>query len=512
MKPLLSISVLLLTALTGCAAINPGKPALSELEGAKIGLQDTAIAWPTEQWWHRYQDPQLNQLIDESLRNSPTLAAARARLAVANAAVGSARAVRLPQLDATYNNTRERFSENYIYPPPYGGGMYTDNSLELKLGFDLDLWGKNRARYAAALSRAQASQADTQMARNTLISAITQSYFNLQDALAQHEVIARMVKQLQDVAKITRQRVQAGLDTEVELKQAESAVSAAKVQLSQADTNADLLRHQLAALAGQGPDRGKSIHRAKLAAVPQGVPAEMPLNLLGRRPDVVAAKMLAQASASEVSAAKAEFYPDVNLSAFAGFWSLGMGSLLKDGSHVYGAGPAVTLPIFHGGALNAQLSAKRSERDLAIANYNQTVLTAVREVADASTSIRALQQQIADQHASYQSISAAYDIAVQRYRSGLGNYVQVLLAQNEVLKQAILDTDLKARAYNLDAQLATALGGGYGAAAATGDGTAVGNEAAGNAAAGGATPAGQPAAASSATDNAAPATAHATKD
>ncbi|OWT57573.1 efflux transporter outer membrane subunit [Candidimonas nitroreducens] len=511
MKPLLSISaIVLLTALTGCATINPGNPALNEIQGAKIGLQDTAIAWPTEQWWHRYQDPQLNQLIDESLRNSPTLAAATARLAVANAAVSSARAVRLPQLDATYNNTRERFSENYIYPPPYGGAMYTDNSLELKLGFDLDLWGKNRARYAAALSRAQASQADAQMARNTLISAITQSYFNLQDALAQHEVIARMVKQLQDVAKITQQRVQAGLDTEVELKQAESAVSAAKVQLSQADTNADLLRHQLAALAGQGPERGTSIHRAKLAAVPQGVPAELPLSLLGRRPDVVAAKLLAQASGSEVSAAKAEFYPDVNLSAFAGFWSLGMGSLLKDGSKVYGAGPAITLPIFHGGALNAQLNAKRSERDVAVANYNQTVLTAVREVADASTSIRALQQQIADQHASYQSISAAYDIAVQRYRSGLGNYVQVLLAQNEVLKQAILDTDLKARAYNLDAQLATALGGGY---AAAGNDAAAGHAAAKGAAPAPA-PAGIPAGTSAATVGKADAAAraHATKD
>jgi NodT family efflux transporter outer membrane factor (OMF) lipoprotein len=495
MKPLLSISVLLLAALTGCAAINPGKPALSEIQGAEIGLHDTAIAWPTDQWWHRYQDPQLNELIDESLRGNPSLAAARARLAVANAAVSSARAVRLPQLDAVYNNTRERFSENYIYPPPYGGAMYTDNSLELKLGFDLDLWGKNRARYAAALSRAQASQADAQMARNSLVSAVTQSYFNLQDALRQHEVISRIVKQLQDVTQITRQRVQAGLDTQVELKQAESAVSSAKVQLSQADTNADLLRHQLAALAGQGPDRGKSIHIAKLAAAPQGVPAELPISLLGRRPDVVAARLLAQASASEVSAAKAEFYPDVNLSAFAGFWSLGMGELLKNSSRVYGVGPAITLPIFHGGALNAQLNAKRSERDIAVANYNQAVLTAVREVADASTSIRALQQQIADQHASYQSISDAYDIAVQRYRSGLGNYVQVLLAQNEVLKQAILDTDLKARAYNLDAQLATALGGGYGAAAA-----------------GGSAPSGQAGAPGGTAADTAPASTHALKD
>ncbi|UHL65369.1 efflux transporter outer membrane subunit [Paralcaligenes sp. KSB-10] len=466
MKPLLPL--LLLAALTGCAAINPGEPGLKEIQGAQLGLQTAAIDWPTEQWWLRYKDPQLDSLIDQALQNNPSLAAAKARLGMANAAVSGARAVQLPQLNANYQMTRERFSENYIYPPPYAGSMQTDNTLQLQLGFDLDLWGKNRARYAAAVSRVEASKADAQLARNALVSAVTQSYFNLQNALAQHQVIAQIVRQLEDVAKITHQRVVAGLDTQVEVNQADSAVSAAKVQLSQVGTNADLLRHQLSALVGAGPDRGMSIERAKLPAVAAGVPALLPMNLLGRRPDIVAAKRLVEASSSEISAAKAEFFPDINLSAFAGFMSLGLDNLLKNGSKVYGAGPAITLPIFHGGALNAQLNAKRSERDLAIANYNQAVLTAVREVADASTAIRALQQQIVDQHASYTAISSAYDIAVQRYRSGLGNYVQVLLAQNEVQKQAILDTDLQARAYNLDAQLATALGGGYRSAPAAG--------------------------------------------
>jgi NodT family efflux transporter outer membrane factor (OMF) lipoprotein len=247
----------------------------------------------------------------------------------------------------------------------------------------------------------------------------------------------------------------------VEVNQADSALSAVKVQLSQARTNAQLLRHQLAALTGQGPEQSNSITQQRLAPAPQGVPATLPLNLLGRRPDIVAARRLAEAATSEVSSAKAAFYPNVNLSAFAGFLSLGLGNLLKDGSLVYGAGPAITLPIFHGGALNAQLSGKKAERDLAIANYNQTLLNAVREVADASASIRALQQQIADQHASYLAIASAYDIAVQRYKSGLGNFVQVLQAQSEMQKQALQDINLQARAYILDAQLAVALGGGY---------------------------------------------------
>src|SRR5690606_33312457 len=142
-------------------------------------------AWPTEQWWHRYQDPQLNQLVDEALAGSPSLAAAQARLGLANAAVRGARAIQLPQIDASHTLQRERFSENYIYPPPYGGSMQTDASLRLHIGFDLDLWGRNRSRHAAAAFRQHAAAADTQAARNALISGVTQSYFNLQNALSQ---------------------------------------------------------------------------------------------------------------------------------------------------------------------------------------------------------------------------------------------------------------------------------------------------------------------------------------
>lgn len=431
------------------------------LEARQLGLDDHAMTWPTARWWQRYHDNQLDQLLTEALAGSPSTAAAQARLNGANAAVSGARAIQLPQLNAGYNLVRERFSENYIYPPPFGGSMQTDNSLQLNLGFDLDLWGKNRAHYAAAVSQKEAAQADLQLARNTLTGSVIQSYFNLQNALSQVTVITQIVKQLENVASITRQRVAAGLDTEVEVNQADSAVSSARVQLSQAATNAHLLRNQISALAGAGPQRGKEIQSAKLNNVPTGVPSSIPLELLGRRPDVVAAKFRVEASSSQISAAKAEFFPNINLSAFAGFMSLGISNLLQSGSQVYGIGPAITLPIFHGGALNANLHTQQAERDLAIANYNQTLLTAVREVADATTAITALQQQTVDQEASLRAITSAYNIAVQRYKSGLGNFVQVLLAQNEVQKQAILNTDMHARAFNLDAQLATALGGGY---------------------------------------------------
>lgn len=464
MKNFSSIPLLLVLTLSGCATINPDAGAVQPIAGEQLGLRSDAIQWPKTRWWARYDDDQLNRLVDEALQRNPSLAVAQARLNMANAAVQGARAVQLPQLNAGYTQTNQRYSENYIYPPPLAGSVNIDASLRLNLGFDLDLWGKNRAHYTAAVSKAQASQAEAQVARNALVSAVVQSYFNLQNTLAQHKVAAQILKQLQQVLAITRDRMAAGLDTQIEVNQADSAVSSAKVQLNQIQTNAALLRNQLAALAGAGPDRGLRIQPVELSQPPMGVPAQLPMNLLGRRPDIVAAKLQAQASSSEISAAKAAFFPDINLSAFAGFMSLGLSNLLQSGSQAYGVGPAITLPIFNGGALNAQLSSKRAEHDLDVANYNQTLLTAVREVADATTAIRALQQQTIDQRASYKAIASAYDIARERYRMGLGNFVQVLLAQNEAQKQAILDTDLRVRAYNLDAQLATALGGGYASA------------------------------------------------
>src|SRR5690606_12732043 len=177
MKPFLPL--LLVLTLSACAQINPGPPQVQTLDAQTIGLQDANIQWPDTEWWKRYQDPQLDTLIGQALAGNPSLDIAQARVRMANAAVRGARAVQWPQVNAQYTMTRERFSENYIYPPPLGGSMSTDNSLQLRVDFDPDLWGRNRSLAAAAQSRALAAQADLQQARNTLIATTTQSYFQL---------------------------------------------------------------------------------------------------------------------------------------------------------------------------------------------------------------------------------------------------------------------------------------------------------------------------------------------
>lgn len=455
--------LLLTLTLSACAPIDPGQPAISPLTGDSLALASdpTAVTWPQDRWWTRYQDDQLNTLIDTALQDNPSLQAATARVRMAQATAQGARAVQWPQINAQYQLTRERLSENYIYPPPLAGSYQSDTGLNLSLSFNPDLWGKQRALSAAAQQRADAAQAARQQARNLLVSAVAQAYFQLQDALAQSAAIDAIVDKLQEALDITRGRYRNGLGIQVDVDQADSAVSSAQVQLSQARNNVTLMHHQLAALLGKAPNQLALPALQPYQAIPAGVPAQMPMALLARRADIVAARLQATAAGAEVSAARADFFPNINLSAAAGYLSLGLDKLIRSGSADYSVGPVITLPIFNAGALNAQLSSRRGARDAAIAQYNETVLGAIREVADASASIQALQEQIRHQEASLKAITSAYDVALKRYKAGLGNFVQVLMAQSEALKQTVQTSNLHARAYILDTQLATALGGGY---------------------------------------------------
>jgi NodT family efflux transporter outer membrane factor (OMF) lipoprotein len=364
-------------------------------------------------------------------------------------------------VDANYSLTREHLSKDYIYPAPMGGSVVSDNRLALDFSYELDFWGKNRSRLQSAVSQQQAAAADAQAARNLLASATVRAYLNLQNAFAQREVLNRVLAQRAEVLSLTQGRYKAGLDTQVEVKQAESSLAAGKVELTQTETTLAQLRNQVAALAGAGPQRGQSLAPVALTAPAGGVPASVPLDLLGHRPDVAAAKWRAEAARHAIDSAKAEFYPNVNLVAFAGFQAMGTGNLLGADARMAGFGPAVTLPIFHGGELNANLAGRRAEADLAVSDYNQTVLDAVHQVADALDGLRLLDREKAEQRQAREAIDAAYDLAVRRYKAGMGNYISVLIAQTGVLTQARLDTDLRIRAYQLDASLANALGGGY---------------------------------------------------
>jgi NodT family efflux transporter outer membrane factor (OMF) lipoprotein len=223
-----------------------------------------------------------------------------------------------------------------------------------------------------------------------------------------------------------------------------------------------LTRNQLASLLGQGPDRGLAIERPAAAALtPVALPSTIPAELLGRRPDLVAQRWRVEAARKAIDSAKAEFYPNVNLLAFVGLSSLGGAGFLSAASRTLGAGPAITLPIFEGGRLRGNLAGQDADYDIAVEQYNQALADALRDVVDQLASFRSVDEQRIQQKQALATTREAYDLALLRYREGIGNYLQVLSAEQPWLAQQVLDADLQARELSLSINLARALGGGY---------------------------------------------------
>lgn len=419
-------------------------------------------AWPAANWWQRYGDAQLNQLVAEALSGSPTLRIAQARVRQAQAAEGLAEAASAPQLGAAARSTRQLYSENSTVPKPLAGSWRWANEATLNFSYEFDFWGKHEATLAAAVGRRNAAEVDAQASRLMLEVGVTQAYLRLSQAHAQLELAQSVLKQREHVLQLTRQRVAAQLDSTVDLKQAELAIPVAREQIAAAQESVALLRTQLAALLGAGPDRGAAIARPQLQAVrPAGLPSSLPSELLARRPDVVAQRWRVEAQLQDIKAAKAQFYPSFNLAGLAGLQSLGFGKFLQGGSQVASLGGGLNLPIFDGGRLRNNLALRNADYDLAVEQYNQTLVDALRDVVSQLTSIQWLQERTAYQAEALATAQQGYELAVQRYQSGLGNYLQVLAAQNQVLAQQRTHIDFDARAFDLDMNLVRALGGGY---------------------------------------------------
>lgn len=463
-------AVFLATALVaGCAAME-GISTQSSLGNADrlattkslAGVPTSVAAWPTSDWWRQYKDPQLDQLIDEAVAGSPPLKVAEARTRKAVAAADEARSALYPHVDANLQMTRERFPENGLFPPPEAGSWGSFNQLQATLSWEIDLWGKNRAAYESALGEARATEVDAYAARLALSVAIAQSYVELQRDYLQLDVAEETLKEREQIYALTRDRNAAGIDSRLELKQAETALPAARERIVQLQEAIQLTRNQLAALLGQGPDRGLAIARpGQSAIVPLALPSALPAELLGRRPDIVAQRWRVEAASKDIDVAKAEFYPNVDLLAFIGFQSFGAAGFLSAASRMIGIGPAVSLPIFEGGRLRANLAGRDADYDIAVERYNQTLADAMRDVVDQVASARSVDAQRREQRQALATAQEAYDLALLRYREGLGNYLQVLSAESPLLDQRSLDADLRARELSVSIGLVRSLGGGF---------------------------------------------------
>lgn len=453
----------------GCASTGGLKPHArmqhaNEFQArATLGhVRVTPAAWPAHDWWRRYGDPQLDRLLDEALSSSPGMRAAAARVRQAGAGAAIAGAALSPQASANAHSNRVEYSENSNVPKPLAGSWKWSNEATLNFGYELDFWGKNAAALDAAVGREKAAEVDVEAARLLLTVGVTQAYLKLSQLYAQRDLNEEVLKQREQVLALTTRRVEARIDSEADLSQAELAISVARSDIAAVDEAIALERLQLAALLGAGPDRGATIARPQLRSVrPAGVPSTLPSELLARRPDLVAQRWRVEALASEIKVAKAQFYPSFNLNGLIGLQSLGFGAFLRGGSSIASAGAGLSLPIFDGGRLRGNLALHDADYDLAVEAYNQTLIDALRDVASQLVAIESLGQRQALQAQALASAQRAYTLSLQRYRSGIGNYLQVLATQVQVLQQQRAGIELDTRAFDLDMQLARALGGGY---------------------------------------------------
>ena len=448
--------------LTGCASSAGIAPVAQISAPAAVGL-DAATTTPAlaADWWHGFGDAALDGLVERALAGNPNLKVAQARLARAEAAVAGAQSADGPQVNGSFDSTRQRFSAKSIYPPPLGGGIYTLSTAQIGASWEFDFFGRNRAAIEAAIGTQRAAEAEVQAARVMLASNVARTYVQLGRLFEQRDVAVRSLKSRDETLALIRQRVQGGLDTAVEQRQGEGALPETRQQIEQLDEQIALARHALAVLTAQAPNAldNLSVPLSSVKAV--AMPAALPADLLGRRADIVAARWRIEAATGETKSAKAQFYPNINLTAFIGLQSIGLDQLIKSGAEQYGAGPAIRLPIFDSGRLRANLRAKTADLDAAVESYNGAVLDAVHDVADQLASLRSVDRQQTEQAHAQAAAESAYDLATQRYKAGLGTYLTVLTAESTVLNQRRQAADLKARALDTQIALIRALGGGY---------------------------------------------------
>jgi NodT family efflux transporter outer membrane factor (OMF) lipoprotein len=447
--------------LSACAS--PGAPhtPAATLKPAAAGLSEGPTEGAAAQWWTAWDDATLNQLVAQALRDQPNLAVAQARVARVSALAQVSKAAHGPQAGFSADLQRIRYSEHGLIPPPYGGRLFTNSDLQAGISWSPDFFGQHAAELAAVLGQANAARAEAASAASTLATNVARSYVALARLLAQREVSERALAQRGEINTLTRERVAAGLDTKVEQTQSEGALPDVRNQIEALNEQITLLRRQISVLCGQAPDAqaGLSPRLDALRLTP--LPAKLGADLLGRRPDVVAARWRVEASTQDVAVARTQFYPNINLSAFVGLSALSVTHALDLGSRQYGASPAIHLPVFDGGLLRAQLGAKQADLDAAIAQYNALVLDAAREAGDAIASGRSLGLQQAEQAQALASAETAHSLALRRYKAGLGNYLVVLNTESQWLAQRRQAVDLQARQFDTRAQLMKALGGGW---------------------------------------------------
>lgn len=461
-----AIAAAVLALLAGCISVPADtRPAAAVDLAARAqhapAIQLPADAWPAEQWWLTYGDPQLNTLVQRALRDNPGLAVVQARIAGAQAAVAVERAGEGAQVGLATGLNRQRYSSNGFFPPPIGGAWFNDANVQVRASYDVDWWGKHRSLVAAALGETNARQAEAAQAAQAIAASVAQSYFRLQMMWARQDNVRLLAALQREIVAGRKARIAHGLATSEQLASAELDLGVLEEQARHLDTQAGREREVLRALIGGDAGALADLARFKPQAAANALPRELGMELLARRPDLQAARWRVEAQLGRVASSEAAFRPDINLVGALGLDAVSLGKLLRWPSRTPLLGATLDLPLFDSGRLKAQLGAARSNRDELVAEYNEAVLAAVRDVAQEGATLQGLEQEAQAHRLALESSRKLVDSAEARMKRGLLERAGVLQAKMTLLRQQ--DTGLQLLDARLQTQVALvkALGGGY---------------------------------------------------
>ncbi|MFI8416696.1 efflux transporter outer membrane subunit [Serratia sp. NPDC078593] len=456
--------------LAGCAATHNIAPQSTLIAPQQLQLAQSNVSSLTvsPQWWRTLNDSQLDSLMIQALQTAPSLKQAAARVREAQSVMGEASAANGPNLDLNASTTRQRIPQNvnmglgYPHQPIYE----SSNSLGLNLAYEFDWWGKYRNQVDAAKAQVDAARAEQAQAALMLTSSVASAYYLLQSNFSQEEWLQQEVDNNEQLSQLRQQQYQAGLSGPDVPQQTKAQSDGAKQQILQLQSQIEQLKHQLAALTGQEPSAMQAVRPVALPAnsllMPKG---KLTADLLGKRPDITAQRQLVESYNQRVSAARKEFYPSLTISAFAGLMTTNTQgtspNLFEVASQAWNIAPAISLPIFHAGALRSKLGEESALYDQVVESYNQTILNALQETADAITVQQSTAQQLQQAASATESMQQVYRVANARYQAGTIGRDELLSRQTQLIQQQQAEQIASSNLLQAKIGLIRALGGGY---------------------------------------------------
>lgn len=415
-------------------------------------------------WYRVFGDSKLNELEAEATQSNQTLKAAFERVEEARSTARESAAQFYPTLNTQPYANRSRISPNngeqHSLSSKPAAHTYNEFYVPFDLSYELDLWGRVRRTFESSEASAQASLADYENVWLGLKSDLAVDYFTLRTLDSQIDVEKASIDARQKELDLTKSRFAGGINTELDVQLAEAELAAAQSQLDSLQQNRAETEHAIAVLVGVPPE-GFSIAANGSKLSPPSVPAGLPSDLLERRPDVAAAERRVAAQNAQIGVAIAAYYPVVRLTGYSGLDSGDISTLVNWQSRVWSLGPNITLPIFEGGQISANVRLQRSTYEENVANYRQQVLVAFRDVEDSLSDLRYLAQQEEAQNRAYQAYAKTLELTIERYKTGLVSYFDVTTAEGDELNAQQTLVQIRGQRMNSTVRLIKALGGGW---------------------------------------------------